>query len=77
VAEESVLPSSAINDEGVESWLIRERFSELLYDRGETGLVGLLEAEAMRRAQAYDDFLMRSETGARRRKLEFRSRMRG
>ncbi|TXM73132.1 hypothetical protein FV218_11935 [Methylobacterium sp. WL69] len=77
VAEESVLPSSAINDEGAESWLIRERFSELLYDRGERGLVGLLEAESMNRAQAYDDFLMRSETGARRRKLEFRSRMRG
>ena len=77
VPEESVLPSSAINDEGVESWLIRERFSELLYDRREKGLAGLLEAEAMKRAQAYDDFLTKSETGARRRKLEFRSRMRG
>ncbi|GLS45896.1 hypothetical protein [Methylobacterium brachythecii] len=74
--EETVLPLSAINDEGIESWLIQDRFAELLYDRSETGLAGLLQAEAVRRVEAYEAFLLNSESGEQRRKLEFRARMR-
>lgn len=77
IKEESVLPSSAINDEGCETWLVRDRFAEALYDPGKAGLTALLEAESEKRAKAFEAYQIASESGVRRRKLEFRARMRG
>ena len=77
IEEETVLPYSAIDDEGVETWVVRERFAELLYASGKDGLAALLEAEAEKRAGAFEAFLLKSSTGVRKRKLEFRARMRG
>lgn len=76
VKDETVLPECALTDEGVESWSIRDRFAELLYSRGAGSLAGLLEAEATKRAQAYEAYLLRSASGARKRKMEFRAWMR-
>jgi hypothetical protein len=73
VQDDTVLPREALNEEGIESWSIRDRFAELLYARGAESLAGLLEAEATKRAQAYEAFLLQSASGARKRKLEFRT----
>lgn len=75
IAEETVLPTSATDDEGAETWLVRERFAEVLYASG-GNLAGMLEAETEKRVEAYEAHLLRSATGARKRKLEFRVRMR-
>lgn len=73
---ETVLPTSSLSDAGVESRMVRDRFAALLYAETEPSVAGLLEAEAEKRTQAYDAFLLKAATGERRRKLAFRSRMR-
>lgn len=77
LVEETVLPESVLADDGTESWMYRDRFAEVLYRAGEKGLAGFLESEARNRADAYEAYVMRTATGARRRKLDFRQRMRG
>jgi hypothetical protein len=55
---------------------VRARFAALLYAEGESSVAGLLRPEAEKRAEALDAFIMKSATGLRRRKLDFRARMR-
>lgn len=76
VDEGSVLPEEVTDDAGVVSRLLRDRLAALVYVEGEPSLAGLLHIEAERRTDALEDFLLRSATGSRRRKLEFRARMR-
>ncbi|GJD58080.1 hypothetical protein [Methylobacterium dankookense] len=76
IPERSVLPRDAEDDAGVVSRTVRARFAALLYADAEPSVAGLLGAEAERRCEALDAFLMKSATGLRRRKLEFRARMR-
>ena len=76
IPEPSVLPRDAEDDAGVVSRTMRARFAALLYADAEPSAAGLLRADAGRRCEALDAFLMKSATGLRRRKLEFRARMR-
>ncbi|TFZ59770.1 hypothetical protein E4V01_07415 [Methylorubrum sp. Q1] len=76
IPERTVLPRDAEDDAGVVSRTVRARFAALLYAEAEPSVAGLLEVEAERRTLALDAFLMKSATGLRRRKLEFRARMR-
>lgn len=76
ITERSVMPPEAEDDAGVTSRTVRDRFSALLYAEAGPTAAGLLEAEAARRTEALDAFLLKSATGLRRRKLAFRARMR-
>lgn len=71
-----MLPRDAEDDAGVVSRTVRARFAALLYADAEPSVAGLLKREAEQRAEALAAFLMKSATGLRRRKLEFRARMR-
>lgn len=76
IPEPSVMPRDAEDDAGVVSRTVRARFAALLYADAGPSVAGLLGAEAGRRCEALDAFLLKSATGLRRRKLEFRARMR-
>lgn len=76
VDEGSLLPEEVTDDAGMVSGLLRDRLAAFLYAEVEPSVVGLLDAEAEKRADALDAFLMRSATGQRRRKHAFRARMR-
>lgn len=76
IPERSAMPPEAEDDAGVTSRTVRNRFATLLYAEAGPTVAGLLEAEAARRAEALDAFLLKSATGSRRRKLAFRARMR-
>lgn len=76
IPERTVLPRDAEDDAGMVSRTVRARFAALLYAEVEPSVAGLLAAQAGRRADALDAFLMKSVTGLRRRKLAFRARMR-
>lgn len=73
---DTVLPNASLDEAGVESRMVRDRFAELLYADGERSLAGLLHVEALKRTEAYEAFLRLSTTGDRRRKESFRARMR-
>ncbi|QRM36042.1 hypothetical protein [Microvirga sp. VF16] len=74
--EDSVLPEVAVSEGGVESWAPRDRFESLLYAKDEPSAAGLLLEQAERRMRAFEEFMIRSASGIRQRKLAFRSRMR-
>lgn len=76
IPERTVLPRDAEDDANVVSRTLRARFAALLYTEAEPSVASLLAAEAERRTVALDVFLAKSATGLRRRKLEFRARMR-
>ncbi len=76
IPERSVLLRDAEDDDGVVSRIVRARFPALLYADAKPSAAGLLGGEAGRQCEALDALLLKSATGLRRRKMEFRARMR-
>ncbi|KQP42575.1 hypothetical protein ASF49_01640 [Methylobacterium sp. Leaf104] len=76
IPERTVLPRDAEDDAGVVSRSVRARFSALLYADASPTVAGLLGTEAKRRTDALEEFVSKAATGLKRRKLQFRARMR-